>query len=146
MQVTFYKNSSVKNCANKKLVKIKDINLDMIDDKDILYPSFTIAINQIETIDSFNMVYIDTFHRYYFIQKITKEKGGVYRIYCKCDVLQSHFNKISQSTAIIKRQESIVNTYLQDGNMKFDSRNKIRYRLFPNGLEHDNYYYLNIGG
>lgn len=131
MNITLYKNNSEKNKVGKTLTSASGRVGTLREGCEVVNPSIIIEGNNLS---DFNYMYIPEFHRYYFITGITSIKNGLWQIDGHCDVLESYKDSIKENTAIIKRQESIWDLYLNDEKFKAESTNKTATILFPNNL------------
>lgn len=131
MQIKLYKNLSEVNTIGKTLTEENVRTGTLKDGCSVLSPSVVLTG---ENLSNFNYMYIPEFHRYYFITGITSVKKGLWQIDGHCDVLESYKDSIKENVAIIKRQESIWDLYLNDEKFKAESTNKTATILFPNNL------------
>ena len=131
MNVTLYKNTSEKAKVGKTLASASAHTGTLREGCDVVNPTIIVEGNNLS---DFNYMYIPEFHRYYFITGITSVKKGLWQIDGHCDVLESYKESIKENVAIIKRQESIWDLYLNDEKFKAESTNKTATILFPNDL------------
>lgn len=90
-----------------------------------------ILVESQSNLSHINYMRIPEFGRCYFT-KITVVRNNLYEIEGKCDVLSSFKSQIRSNSAIIKKQESKYNLYLDDGSFK--------------AYQNDNISILNFGG
>lgn len=131
MNITLYKNTSEKNKVGKTLTSASGRAGTLREGCEVVNPSIIIEGSNLS---DFNYMYISDFHRYYFITGITSIKNGLWQIDGHCDVLESYKDSIKENDAIIKRQESIWDLYLNDEKFKAESTNKTATILFPINL------------
>lgn len=62
-----------------------------------------------------NYIYVEEFNRYYYITNIISVNHTLWELHCHVDVLMSFKEQIKAQTAIVARQESKYNLYLDDG-------------------------------
>lgn len=62
-----------------------------------------------------NYIFVEEFHRYYYITNIISTNTTLWEIHCHVDVLMSYKEEIRAQTAIVARQESKYNLMLDDG-------------------------------
>lgn len=62
-----------------------------------------------------NYIYIEEFGRYYYITNIVSVNNTLWELHCHVDVLMSYKDQIKAQVAIVTRQESKYNLYLDDG-------------------------------
>lgn len=79
---------------------------------------------------TFNYVYIDSLHRYYFVSEISQD-GDVCTVRLKVDVLYTYKEKILTSSATLTKGEN-VNKYVSNRSNVVDLRPNIRKVDFPN--------------
>lgn len=79
---------------------------------------------------TFNYVYIDSLHRYYFVSELSQD-GDVCTVRLKVDVLMTYKDKILASNATLTKGEN-VNKYVSNRSNVVDLRPNIRKLDFPN--------------
>lgn len=84
------------------------------------------------TLTNVNYMYIETFHRYYFITNIESVATKLWKVHAHCDVLKTYANGILNSTGVIARQESEYNLNLNDSAFKVYSNPRLQIADFPN--------------
>lgn len=131
MTLKLYKNKSDKNVVNKTITQYgADISGTLRDDCSIINP--VIAIQGLSDL-KVNYAYITEFGRYYYINNIVC-KGKLYELHMHVDVLMSFGTEILNNTAVISRQQSMYNLYLQDGVFKTYADNHYQIKQFPSGF------------
>ena len=86
---------------------------------------------------TFNYVYIESLHRYYFVSEI-RQDGDMCTVYLRTDVLMTYKDKILNSTGTLTKGET-VNGYASNRTNAYDLRPKLKKLDFPNtGLFSDN--------
>lgn len=78
----------------------------------------TVLISTSENITNKNYAYIDTLGRYYYVTDITLVRAGLYRVKLHVDVLMTYRSEIKACSAVLARQESVNNIYLDDPEFK----------------------------
>ena len=126
MKVTLFVNSSDEKVIGKKLAKVAELtNVKWKENTDILHP--TITFHKFEDADGkmvwkkFNYVLIEWKGlpaRYYFVDKMQLNKGGVIEINCRIDVRQTWRADIRSMFLLVARQENAHNKYISDGRIK----------------------------
>lgn len=92
-------------------------------------------------------MYIPEFDRYYFINDIASLHNNIWRISGHVDVLETYKTAILSNSAVIKRQESMYNTYLNDPEWKTYAYEQIAAFKFPNSpFSKDLKYILTVAG
>lgn len=133
MTITLYHNDSDKRTVSKTLTNAGALQgAVIIDDTSILSPRLKVRDNGIIMVQ-YNYCYIADFKRYYYITDITISNGYIL-IDCKVDVLMSYSNEIRACYAVIKRQQSLCNYYLDDDKYKAYQYSRIQTKEFPNGF------------
>lgn len=112
INVTFYTNTSDKRALTKNLSGSVSVNCQITEDCDILNP--TLEVNFFSGLSNKNYMYISSWHRYYFIDKITVTSGGRAIIKGHVDVLSTYREEILACSAVVCRQQSKGNYYLND--------------------------------
>ena len=114
MDITLYKCADDKRVVDKtlsgavsKTCVIKDDNIS------ILSPRVQIA--QFNTFKSYNYAYIPDYGRYYYIDDIAVDLGGLLTISLSIDVLKTYAAQIKASKALIFRQSQNANALISDG-------------------------------
>lgn len=79
---------------------------------------------------SFNYVYIESLHRYYFVSELTQD-GDICTVRLKVDVLLTYRDKIIASSGTLTQGEN-VNKYLSNRANVVDVRPNVRKLDFPN--------------
>ena len=81
-----------------------------------------------------NYAWIQTFHRYYFITNIESVRTNLWRVHMHCDVLMTYADAILATPAIIAKNETNWNSYLDDGQYRVASNPYIVTKEFPSGF------------
>lgn len=135
MNIMPYVNSSDRRVVNKSLSAIymtpKDVKFK--DDVNIMAPVIEMAYDA--ALLPCNYIYVDTFDRYYYVDKIIT--GGQRLTFeCHIDVLQSHATEISGFYALVARQadrEKQANLYLHDKEFRALAYKDTEVIVFKNG-------------
>lgn len=114
MNATLYWNKSDKRYLNKELEKVKDIDVQFLEDSSIVDPRLKLSTgsNGIQA----NYIFVPDLARYYYINNYTVSKGYII-LECHVDVLMSYRSEILQNKVILKRNEdweNNCNLYLDD--------------------------------
>lgn len=129
MECIFFKNKSDNIVVNKDIDRILTKEITLKDDTSIIKP--TIILSYDSNILDCNYLYM--LNRYYFITNITCSNQRLI-IDCDCDELYTYRTQILNSKAIIKRQEKLFNTYLNDSEYKSYEYSRIQTKEFPSGF------------
>lgn len=142
MYINLYRNSSPANYVDKQITEIISLEGILREPTSIIDPVVTI---QKDSPMGFNYVHIPIFNRYYFVTGISSENNNLVAVAMHVDVLMTYKIEIMQMEAIIKRQENMYNTYLDDGIYKAYQNTKHKIIKFPNGFT-DFSYILALAG
>ena len=147
MTVKFYKNKSDKNHLDKDITQIgSDItNAVIVDNVSVTDPVFRVKDYSGFNPATANYCYIDTLNRYYYITDIQILNPDIFLISCHVDVLMSFKSGIRSNTAIIARQQSLNDYYLNDGVFKTKAKSEYDIAKFPSGFD-QYYYFLTVAG
>jgi len=138
MTIKLYHNDSDKRTVNKTLTNEGSLaGATIIDDTTILNPRLKVRDNGVIMVQ-YNYCYIADFKRYYYITNITVSNGYII-IDCKVDVLMSYANEIKACNAVIKRQQSLCNYYLDDPLYQSYEYSRIQVKTFNNVFNNYNF-------
>lgn len=112
INVKFYTSTSDKRALTKTLTGEVSKDCQITDNCDILNP--TIEVNIFSGLSNKNYMFINSWHRKYFIDNITVTSGGIAIIKGHVDVLSSYKDQILNCSAVVCRQQSKGNYYLND--------------------------------
>lgn len=148
MNVTLYTNSSPANKVIKNITQVGSDPVSVIlkDSTDILDPVFRLSSIAWSSLEDVNYLYSADLNRYYFVTDITSVRNGVYDLTCHVDVLDTYANEIKNQFAIIRRQETQYNLYLNDGVFKTYSNNIIDTLPFTSGFSNLEFVLAMAGG
>lgn len=130
VSVTLYNNSSEPERVSKSLSQVTSFTGHLKEDSSIITPTILMSGDGVVTA---NYMYIPQFNRYYFINDVKKGKNGLIELYAKCDVLYTYRNQIRACNALIERQESSYNPYLQDNLVPISNDTKQFIAIFNTG-------------
>lgn len=82
-----------------------------------------------------NYMTISEFGRSYFITNIRSIRAGLVEISAHVDVLSTYATQIKSNTAIIRKNESKWNLYLNDGTFKVYQNPVVLTKPFPAGFD-----------
>lgn len=139
---TFYINRSDDRKVDKALTQIKTTSVDLKGDTNLVNP--TIKVIPFASLEKCNYVYLADFERYYFVREITYSQQYVF-ITLECDVLYTYRDSIRNVKAIVKRQETNCNYYLDDEKYKALEYSRIQTFGFSTGFT-QNAFLLTIAG
>lgn len=142
--VKLFKYDSPNFFINKTLVDVATYTGVLKEETSVLDPSFEIETpNDLSLV---NYVWINEFHRYYYVTKIVSVTNRLWRLMCHVDVLMTWKPQIKAHEAVIARQEGLYNLYLNDGStFVVTQRSKVVQKNFPNGFTGSSYVLLVCG-
>jgi hypothetical protein len=114
------------------------------DESSAFEPSILISTNT--NITDKNYAYIDTLGRYYYVTDITLVRAGLYRLKLHVDVLMTYRTQIKACSAVIKRQESDTNMYLDDPEFKVYNNKRIDCYTFSSPFTKSLEFILTVAG
>lgn len=132
MNVTFYKNLSDKRALSKSLTQLESVTAIIKDDCDILKP--TLEVSTFTGVHNANYMYIAAWGRYYFVDRITVSRGQRVIISGHVDVLETYKSGILDCPAVVSRQQSKGNYYLNDPVYKTRQYKITTVQEFPNEM------------
>ena len=144
MEVILYKNSSENNVIGKSLVQIKSVECNLKNDVSVVNP--TLVLSYTGSILDSNYCFIPKFNRYYFIDEIIPITGDRSIIKCRVDVLESFKYDIKSLTAIINKQETIADKFIDDGSWIVENKDFLQSYNFSNGFNDSGEFILITAG
>ena len=144
MEVILYKNSSENNVIGKSLVQIKSVECNLKNDVSVVNP--TLVLSYTYSILDSNYCFIPKFNRYYFIDEIIPITGDRSIIKCRVDVLESFKDDIKSLTAIINKQETIADKFIDDGSWIVENKDFLQSYNFSNGFNDNGEFILITAG
>lgn len=143
--VKAFQYNSPNHYINKQLIDVATFTGNLKEETSVINPVF-----EVETtldLSQMNYIWIDELHRYYYVTNIVSVATNLWRIYCHVDVLMTYKPTILGHEAVIARQQSLYNLYLNDGNtFKVTQRSKIQQKEFPNGFSGSSFVMITAGG
>lgn len=144
MEVILYKNSSENNVIGKSLAQIKSVECNLKNDVSVTNP--TLILSYTDSILDSNYCFIPKFNRYYFIDEIIPIIGDRSIIKCRVDVLESFKDNIKSLTAIIDKQETIADKFIDDGSWIVENKDFLQSYNFSNGFNDNGEFILITAG
>ena len=144
MEVILYKNSSENNVIGKTLTQIKSVECNLKNDVSVVNP--TLVLSYTDSILDSNYCFIPKFNRYYFIDEIIPITGDRSIIKCRVDVLESFKDAIKSLTAIINKQETIADKFIDDGSWIVENKDFLQSYNFSNGFNDNGEFILITAG
>lgn len=143
MEILLYSCAQENNVINKNLELLETIQGDLREESSIMTP--VVMIESITT-PAANYAMISEWNRYYYINNIISERTGLWRLEMSIDVLKTYASEILANKAVIRRQQTNWNIYLDDPNFKVYNNKLIQTKLFPNGFNNEPDFILVVAG
>lgn len=147
LSVTLYNSSSPVEKIGKTLTAGGSYSCSLKDTTSVLNP--TLIIRTSDPVYNYNYLYIQEFGRYYFINDIKSVNNNVWEISAHVDVLETYKTAILANDAVIKRQRSQYNLYLDDNEFKLLNKEQIqtlKFKQSGGGLTKNLQYVLVVNG
>ena len=144
MEVILYKNLSENNVIGKSLTQINTLECNFKNDVSVINPTLVLLYTA-SILDS-NYCFIPKFNRYYFIDEIIPITGDRSIIKCRVDVLESFKDDIKSLTAIINKQETIADKFIDDGSWIVENKDFLQSYNFSNGFNDSGEFILITAG
>lgn len=132
--IKHYINKSATNVVDKELLlQTPDLVGTLREGTSIIDPTIIVEANSPGfQANKSNYIYIEEFGRYYYITNIVSINYTLWELHCHVDVLMSYKDQIKAQTAIVARQESQYNLYLDDGVFMAYQNPIVQTKLFSN--------------
>lgn len=127
-------NKSDDRCFTKTVTTLATLTGTLKQSTSIIDPVLIVESSATNIMSNVNYVTISEFERSYFVKGVKSVKQNLWEITCHVDVLSSFASEIKSNTAIVKRQESKWNLYLNDDSIRCYQNPTIVTRQFPNGF------------
>lgn len=131
--ITLQRTSDDPRKVTKSVTDIITVTGTLREETSIIDPIIKIECN-LSDLARCNYMSIDQFQRKYFITNIRSIRNGLVEISGHVDVLGTYDSEIRNNTAIIKKQESMYNLYLNDDSLKVYQDPRITTKEFPSGF------------
>ena len=136
--IVLYRNGSPREQVTKSLTTVTTVTGELKSAGSVSRLTVLVSADS-SIITSVNYARIAEFGRYYYITDITVNVTGLIDISLAVDVLMSFAAQIRANTALVKRQESKYNLYLNDGSFKVYQNPDVITRIFPSGFSNFEY-------
>lgn len=147
MELILYTNNSDKKVVTKSITTLVTVSngtlreaCSIIDP--IIAVDDTIVNNAIAA--ACNYAKLTEFGRYYYVTNV-ESVGKLWVFHMHVDVISSFQTQIKALDAVVARQESKYNLYLQDGMFKTYQNPHVSIKQFPSGFQNP-YYVLTVAG
>lgn len=144
-EISLQRNNSEPNRVTKSVETILTVTGVLKEETSIINPSVKIECD-LGAVTGCNYLTIPAFGRSYFVNNITSIRNGLIEFACHVDVLSSFAAGIKSNTAIIKRQESQWNLYLNDGTFRIYQNPNVLTKPFPSGFTTQEFVLAVAGG
>lgn len=131
--VKLQNNASEKNRVSKTVTDILSLSGTLKNDTSIIDPVIVFNCDLSDVVNA-NYMTISEFGRSYFITNIRSIRAGLVEISAHVDVLSTYATQIKSNTAIIRKNESKWNLYLNDGTFKVYQNPVVLTKPFPSGF------------
>lgn len=121
------------NALDKSLINIVTVTGTLKTGTSITNPIIIVA-GDLSNVTGCNYMTISEFGRCYFVTDIVSIKDNLFEVHGKCDVLSSFKTQIRSNRAIIRRQVTAFNAYLNDGSFRVYQNPSVVTKSFPSGF------------
>lgn len=132
LTATLMISSSPVEKIGKSLSSGESFSVVLKEDTSLLHPVLEVVTSS--NLSGYNYLYIADFSRYYFIDDIVSLNDGRWEISAHVDVLETYKSAILANSAVIRRQQSQYNLYLDDPDFHAYNYERIQTIKFPNNL------------
>ena len=140
LSVTLYNSASPVEKIGKTLTAGGSYSCTLKDTTSVLNPLLIVRTS--DPVYNYNYLYIQEFGRYYFINDIRSVNNNVWEISAHVDVLETYKTAILANSAVIKRQASQYNLYLDDPDFHAYNYERIQTLKFPANTFNKNLNYV----
>ena len=144
MRAYIYKTENEKNKLNKTLELVKELDVKLLNNTELLKPYIEVSNITLEELTTSNYMYIPDFNRYYFIDNMELMTSGLVYISGSVDVLMSYKDSINKLRGTVKRAEKIKNGYILDEHYKSLAYSQIITKKFPNAMTQDSFILMTV--
>ena len=146
MELILYTNNSDNKVVTKNITALATINGTLRDNCSIIDPVITVSDSVMNNAmaAACNYAKIAQFGRYYYVNNIVSA-GKFWEIHMHVDVLASFQTQLKALDAVVARQETKYNLYLNDGYFKTYQNPHVSIKPFPSGFT-EQYYVLSVAG
>lgn len=109
------------------------LNFDVVlkEGTSILRPVLYLSSTSQAPLTGYNYMYISDFARYYFIDDVKSVRNNMWEVSAHVDVLETYKTAILNNSAVVKRQQSQYNLYLDDPDFHAYNYERIQTIKFP---------------
>ena len=142
--VNLYRNNSDRRRVNKDLTLRYTKSIELKGDVDVSNPVL-ILTGDVSEYAAINYVHIGDFGRYYFLDPPRALPGGMVEIAGHVDILSTLAMPLWNAKAIVDRQETYYNLYLNDGTFQAQCNDKVVTKEFSGGFSSPSYVLILAG-
>lgn len=137
MKLTYYNNKSDRRWLSKDLETLSKeghanpVDVKMLESSSIVKPVF--KMKDVDLYATANYCWVDTLHRYYFIDDIILSEGYAY-LHCSIDTLMTYREQLHDIKVLVDRNQWDYNLYQVDDKLSlynFTSQKRVE---FPDGF------------
>lgn len=141
-----YFNSSDRNELNKTLSSpLFTITGNFKKETDMIRPVITIS-SHASDFSTCNYIYVEQFHRYYYVNNKVIDTYGNITLSCEVDVLMSHKERIKELDIIAIRSSSLFNVYQNDNEVPRLAKQIVATQKFSGGFSNNDALILAVNG
>lgn len=144
-EITLQKNVSEEHKVDKTITNLITLSGTLKEGTSIIDPVIFVAID-FSGVEVPNYVTIPAFSRSYFVRDVVCAKNNLWEISCHVDVISTWKESIRENRGIVHRQQSLFNTYLNDGSFRIYQDPIITTQLFPSGFNRNEFVLAVAGG
>lgn len=143
--VKLYTNTSDRRVVSKSLTLVAEKSCDFKGDVSVTNPVLILTGDGATYAENVNYVEIADFGRKYFAtcRVLT---GGFVEVSCSVDILSSAWDYIKTQEAVLDRQQTDYNLYLDDGTFQSYSNDMVVTKEFSDGFSSPSYVLVLAGG
>lgn len=138
--------SDDKNVLSKTKTELFTVAGNFKRPTDMIRPTIQISSHPSVDWSTCNYIYIELFHRYYFVTSKTYDTFGNIEISCVVDPLSSHENDIKRLFVIANRSSTIYNVYQYDEEVAKLENEVVATQKFPYGFSSTDTLILSVCG
>ena len=129
LTVNLMKSASPVEKIGKSLTTGGTYSCVLKDGTSILKP--VLELRTSDPVYTYNYMQIADFSRYYFIDDIISLHNNLWEIHARVDVLETYKAQILANSAVVRRQQSLFNLYLDDPDFHAYNYERIQTLKFP---------------
>lgn len=144
VRVNLYFNRSDRRVVEKDLQLMAEKDVELKGDVDVAHPTL-ILTGDAGDYAGYNYMQIGKFGRYYFLDPPLALPGGMVEITGHVDILSTCKDQLYSSYAIVERNETFYNLYLNDGTFQAQCNDKVVCKEFTGGFSSPSYVLILAG-